>query len=198
MLGAGWLWILSGLADPSKAYAIARPHHQHEDLFDEDDLLVGFRVGPQITSFTPVKNASATVPVPSSMRFLAGGAVKFVYGLPRFEFDIMWNSRGWVNSEDTVNSLAFPIMGKIPVEIDKGIDFEIGVGYQFEAVLGGADPHKGAMQGVLGSIGISVDFKELIFDFDLRYNYGLDAVSESINGAHNRDLQPVGGLLWHF
>ena len=186
------------VAGPRQAKAIARPHHVHEDLFDEDDIQIGFKLGPQITSFTSYTTGSAIVAVQASYRFVAGAAIKFVYGLPRFEIDCLWNARGWVNTQDTLNSIAFPVLMKIPVELDKGLDFEVGAGVMPELVVVGANPHTNTMLGVLASIGLSIDFTTFVFDFDLRYNFGVSSVSDVFPGAHNRDLEPIAGLLWHF
>lgn len=190
------LVVLSGLSQ--NALAISRPHHSHEDLFAEEDLQLGFKVGPQVTTFTDYKHGNATVGVVSTMRFVAGAAIKFIYDLPRFELDVMWNARGWVNTQDTVNYLAFPFLIKFPVEIDKGVDFEAGLGVEPELIIFGADPHRSIMMGVLASVGVSVDFAAFTFDFDLRYNIGTSSVSDAFSGSKNRDLQPVAGLLWHF
>ncbi len=186
------------LAFSPQARAIARPHHVHEDLFNEDDIQIGFKLGPQITGFTNYQQGNANIAVQSTYRFVAGAAMKFIYSLARFELDIMWNSRGWVNTQDTLNNLAFPFLIKFPVELEKGVDFEAGAGVEPEIVMVGANPHTNTMMGVLASVGLSVDFTTFVFDFEIRYNFGVSSVSDNYSGSHNRDLQPIAGVLWHF
>lgn len=181
-----------------RAQAKVRAHHEHEDLFDEGDLQLGFKIGPQVSGFTSYAQGNANVTVKSGIRFSGGLATKFIYSLPRFELDMMWNCRAWVNSENTLNTVAFPILVKLPLEVDRGVDFEIGVGGHPELTLFGADPHNSFMMGVLGSAGVSIDFVSWVFEFEARYNVGIDSVSSFYPGASNRDLQILAGVLWHF
>ncbi|MBI3544722.1 MAG: hypothetical protein HY075_15740 [Deltaproteobacteria bacterium] len=118
--------------------------------------------------------------------------------MPRFEVGMMWNARGWVNTPDTVHFMALPIAMKFPIELEKDVELELGLGGEPEFTLFGADPHKYFMMGVFGTVGISVDFKAFVFDFDLRYNVGLDDVSSFYPGSRSRDVQVLAGLLWHF
>jgi hypothetical protein len=180
------------------AHAHAHPWHEHEDLFGEEDLQIGFKAGPQITSYTQYVLANANIVPQSRMRFVAGAAIKFIYDLPRFELGIQWNARGWVNTENTVNFAAFPFLVKFPLMIEKGLEFEIGPGIQPELTLFGADPHNYSMIGILGAAGLSIDYKQYVIDMELRYDYGLRSVSDAFSGSKNRDFQMVAGVLWHF
>lgn len=190
--------LAAALVLEGSALAISRPHHEHEDLFGEEDLLIGFKVGPQINGFTAVQMGSAVIDVQSSMRPLISSVFKFVYAVPRFEVNPGWNIRGWVNSADSVHSLSFPVLMKLPLEVDEGVDLEFGLGVQNDIVLGGADPHKSFLFGIVGSLGVSLDLLSHVFEFEIRYNVGTEDVSDKINGARHRDYQAMGGLMWHF
>ena len=179
-------------------FAKARPWHQHEDLFSEDDIMIGFKAGPQINGYTPMKIGITELSAQSTIRFVAGATFKFVYGLPRFEFDIFWNARGGFNSADTLHSFSFPILVKIPLEIDENTDIEFGAGYQFDKVFLAVDTHRSMFQGVVGSIGLSKDYKDFAIEFELRYVVGLYNLDESYVGAYPRDFEILPGLSWHF
>lgn len=190
--------VLAIAVTPRPVHAVARPHHAHEDIFAEEDLLIGFKLGPQVTSFTDYKSGNATIGVQPNMRFIGGATFKFIYAVPRIEVGFLWNARGWVNTAETVNYLALPVLLKLPLEVDKDIDFEIGAGVEPEVIIFGVDPHRNTMMGILGSVGLSVDFTTFVFDFEIRYNVGTSPVSDFYSGAKNRDLQPIAGVLWHF
>ena len=154
--------------------------------------------GPQLTGFTPIQTGTAVVNVQSSMRFVGGATFKFIYDLPRFEIGVLWNTRGWVNTSDTLHSLAMPVLAKLPWEIDKDLDIEFGVGWEADHPVFGAEPYNQFMFGLLGSIGISADFEDWLFEFDVRYLVGFDNVSDQFNGARPRDFQALAGVKWRF
>jgi hypothetical protein len=193
-----WLAVLLLALAPATARAVARPHHTHDDLFDESDLQIGVLGGPQITGFTAIQQGNTVISVSSSMRFVTGASFKFIYNYPRVEFDVLWNARGWINTADTVNSLSLPVMLKLPWEIDKGMDIEFMGGFQPDHVIFGADPHNEWLYGVLAGIGLTVDFTKYLFNFELRYDWGTSNVSDQLNGARNRDFMMIGGIAWHF
>lgn len=192
------LAVLAALLAPLAAHGRAHPHHEHEDLFNEQDILMGFKAGTQVTSYTQYTLDNANIVPQSRMRFVAGAAIKFIYEVPRFELDIMWNARGWVNTENTVNFAAFPFLMKFPMTVNKNTEFEIGPGIEPELTMFGADPHNYSMIGVLGAAGFSIDYIDYVVDLELRYNYGLRSVSDAYSGSKNRDLQLMAGVLWHF
>lgn len=190
--------LLAMVFAPMTLHAVARPGHKHEDLFGEEDLLIGFKLGPELTGYTPVNTGTATIDVQSSMRALGGVAFEFIYAVPRFEIDVLWNVRGGLNNSDSFHSISIPILAKLPWEIDTGVDLEFGVGYESDFVMFGDQPHRRLLQGILGSVGIAVDFETYVFSFAVRYNHGLDTVADDINGGRPRDTQMIGGMLWHF
>lgn len=183
---------------PALAYGVSRPGHKHEDLFGEEDLLIGFKLGPELTGYTPVETGTATIDVQSSMRALGGVAFDFIYALPRFEIDVLWNVRGGVNTSENLYAVAIPILAKIPWEVGVGTDLEFGVGYEPDFVMFGNMQHRRLLQGLLASVGLAVDIQDFVFSFAVRYNHGLDTLADEINGARPRDTQMIGGLLWHF
>lgn len=183
----------------SQAMAVARPGHDHEDLFGEKDLQLGFKLGPELTTYTTIQQANGTIiHIQPSVRFSGGGAVKFIYSFPRFEADFFWNARGGLNTSDTYHSLSVPVLVKLPLELEKYVDLEGGVGFQTDQIMFGADPHRTWMFGVLASVGLSVDFKEFLFEIEARYNVGMQNITQDINGASPRDFQLLGGMLWRF
>jgi hypothetical protein len=181
-------------------FARARPvkDRPHEDLFGESEILVGFKVGPQLSGYTNIKTSTKTVSVQSSMRAALGGAIEFVYDLPRFEIDFFWNTRGGINNGLTYHSLAIPALVRIPYEIEPGVDIEFGLGYQVDIIFHGPDPYRTSPSGPLAAIGLLAEVSEgLAFQFESRYIFGLYTMDVSINGASPRDVQLLGGLLWH-
>lgn len=172
--------------------------HDHEDLFGEEDLLLGFKLGPQVSGYTSYQTPGATVSVQSAVRGAGGLAIEFLYGFPRFELDLFLNSRTAINSSDSVYSLSIPVLAKAPIGLDEEFEIEVGAGYQGDALFGGADPHRGWLSSVLGSVALMRDLKPMILCLEFRYVFGFDTLDNTINGAKNREAQMLGGLLWHF
>ena len=184
------------LCDP--AHAKARPGHVHWDLFGEEDILMGFKAGPQVVGYTAIQTSTAIIDVQSSMRASIGTSVQFVYAVPRFEFDFLLNTRGGINTRESLYSVAVPVILKFAAEGDKDVDFFAGPGIQPEFVLFGFEPHSGFIYGVLGTIGLSADLPPFVFEFELRYVVGISNIADSLNGARPRDFQMLGGIMWHF
>lgn len=192
-----WLAILA-LVFSSQAWGVARPDHQHEDIFGESDILLGVKLGPQITGYTTINTGTAKVDVQSTMRAVWGLSAQFIYDVPRFEVDVLWNSRAHLNTSDMYHSVAFPIIAKLPWEIDPGVDLEFGAGYELDFALYGARPHRNVKTGVLGAVGLAVDLKEFVFSFETRYVLGLETIADEVDGAKPRDFQMIAGVAWHF
>jgi hypothetical protein len=192
------LAILALLAGEA-AHAKARPGHVHWDLFGEEDVLMGFKVGPTVTGFTAIQSGDAVIDIQSSMRFMAGWAIQFVYDVPRFEVDFFLNSRGGLNSTDSYWSFSIPAILKFAAEGgDKDMDFFAGAGIQSDFVFYGPAPYSSYLYGAVGTLGLSVDIRPFVFEFEMRYNVGFANVADSINGARPRDFQMLVGWLWHF
>lgn len=193
-----FLAALVGLASSAAAHAVARPGHDHEDLFGEQDILLGLKAGPQLNGYTAVNTPTAHIDVQSSMRAVWGASAQFIYGLPRFEVDVLWNARANINTADTYHSLAVPILAKLPWEIDPaGVDVEFGAGYQPEFTMFGAKPYRSTRTALVGSLGLAVDLTDFVFSFEGRYVYGLETIADEIDGAKPRDFQMIVGVAWH-
>lgn len=191
-----------------QCWAIARPDHPHADLFAEEEIQLGFLVGPNLTGYTSYQSGSSIVSVQSSVRFSGGISTKFIYSFPRFEIDLLWNTRGGINSGETYHSIALPALIKLPIEISfekdenehflSAADLEFGIGYQPDFVFPSTRPHRSLMNGILATAGINIDFRQYILNFEFRYNIGLETIADSINGARPRDAQILLGMFWKF
>ncbi|MEW6056919.1 MAG: hypothetical protein AB1540_09925 [Bdellovibrionota bacterium] len=169
----------------------------HQDVFGEQELRFGFKLGPQITGYTPIKTPSATVNVQSTMRFTFGAALKFIYEVPRFEVGLMWIIRGGVNTPKNYDSIAIPLLLKLPLEVEKSLDVEVGIGYQPELIVSGPGDPRTASSSIVASAGLAAILaSDHFLDFEVRYLHGLNNISDDFNGASPREFQILGGLAW--
>lgn len=182
----------------SHAFADSRFSHNHDDLFCEDAILFGFKLGPQVTRYTSVQNRATLLTIRGGTRAVGGAALKFVYGLPRIEFDLFWNVRGGLNTGESLYAISLPVSVKFPIDLGNSVDLELGGGAQPDLVAFEPGPHRQWLYGAFGTAGISVDYTDFVFDFEIRYNVGIKNLAEEIVGGRPIDLQILGGILWIF
>lgn len=189
---------VSALALPKQSEAKARPHHQHEDLFGEKDLWLGFKGGPKISGYTDYNSLGNRVSVQSEPEYTLGGVAKFIYGFPRLEINALWNVRTGVNSSRDLHFLSIPVLVKAPIELDDGFDLEFGGGMQGDLLVYSNHPSRRWLMDYVASVGTSYDFITCIFEFEIRYVMATVPLTPLIDGASPRDIHFFGGLLWRF
>jgi len=192
------LFILLLFLATANAMATSRPRHQHEDLFGEDDLWLGLKAGPKLSSYTDFNSISGTTRVQGEAQYALGGALKFIYAVPRIEFNVLWNVRSGINNERDLHFFSFPLIVKVPVELEENFDVEIGAGAQADALIYSNHPSRRWLTGFLGSLGVSYDFVTYLFEFEIRYVLTSQPLTPSIDGAKPRDLHVMAGLMWRF
>lgn len=181
-----------------EAAAKSRPRHQHEDIFGEDDLWLGMKVGPKVSSYTDYNSISGKMSVQAEAQYSLGAALKFIYSVPRVELNVLWNVRSGINNDRDLHFVSFPLLVKIPFELEDSFDLELGAGGQADGLIYSNHESRRWLTGFLGTIGIAYDFEVYIFEFEVRYLLGGQPLTASIDGAKPRDLHIFAGLLWRF
>ena len=187
-----------GLVLVADLSATARPRHQHEDLFGEEDLWLGFKAGPKVSYYTDYNSTSGKVSVQGEPQYALGGAIKFIYSLPRIELNLLWNVRTGVNSDRDIHFISAPLLVKMPLELEENFDIELGGGAQADALIYSSHASRKWLTGFVGSLGVVYDFVTFLFEFEMRYVFIAQPVTPSIDGAEPRDLHLMAGLFWRF
>lgn len=194
--------ILSVLAFYFGSLSAFANQHAHEDLFNEQEIHLGAKIGPQLTQYSPVRLAgapdSSTVEIQPAVEFLGGLTIKFVYSYFWMELDVFWNQRAWPNIDDNFFGISTPIYLKFPLELGAGVSVALGAGYQPDFLLYGPIGHRGVLSGFGGSFTASWDLQRWILELELRYNYVVTPLTDAFVGGRPRDFQVLMGPSWHF
>jgi hypothetical protein len=163
-----------------------------------NDILLGFKLGFQHTTFTDVRRLDADFPLTPGRSYLIGGALYWNLGKPRLELDLLLHGRKQ-GDRSPVPNIGMPVLAKFAL-LQKGRwCWQAGGGLQADFAIGGS----GSKRNVLFGVPLSTDFLyELsrrtgaLAVLEARFNLGLTSFDAAAAGGRPRDFTLIAGLLF--
>ena len=181
---------------PETPAAPATPADNRPGPLVEGDILLGFKLGLQHTTFTDVREFNKDFPQTPGRSYAIAATMLWKLGKPRLELGLLFHGRK-LGDRAPVPNIGLPVLVKFAF-VQKGpFAWQGGGGTQIDFAVGGS----GSKRNVLFGIPLATDVlyelsPSVLATAEARFNFGLSSFDAATAGGRPRDFQLMAGLLF--